>query len=106
MSYRFMRILVMFDLPTETSLQRRHYRQFRKFLINEGFIMMQESIYSKICLNMHAVSQVELELKKNKPPLGLVQFITVTERQFASMKLLVGEVNNTYLETDERMVVL
>ena len=55
---------------------------------------------------MHAVHQVELELKKNKPPLGLVQFITVTERQFTGMKLLVGEVNNTYLETDERMVVL
>ena len=106
MSYRYMRILVMFDLPTETSLQRRNYRRFRKFLINEGFVMMQESIYSKICLNMHAVHQVELELKKNKPPLGLVQFITVTERQFTGMKLLVGEVNNTYLETDERMVVL
>ena len=48
MSYRFMRVMVMFDLPTETSMERRHYRWFRKFLIDEGFIMMQESIYTKI----------------------------------------------------------
>ena len=101
-----MRVLVMFDLPVETSLQRRHYRLFRKFLINEGFVMMQESIYSKVCLNMHSVSQVELNLRKHTPPLGLVQFIVVTERQFSGMKFLVGEKDNTYLETDERMVVL
>ena len=101
-----MHVLVMFDLPVETSLQRRHYRLFRKFLINEGFVMMQESIYSKVCLNMHSVSQVELNLRKHKPPLGLVQFIVVTERQFSGMKFLVGEKDNTYLETDERMVVL
>ena len=101
-----MRAIVMFDLPTDTSMQRRHYRQFRKFLINEGFVMMQESIYFKICLNIHAVSQVEANLRKHKPPEGLVQFIAVTERQFSGMKFLVGESNNTYLENDERMVVL
>ena len=36
MSYRFMRVLVMFDLPTETSLQRRNYRKFRKTLIKNN----------------------------------------------------------------------
>ena len=51
MSYRFMRVLVMFDLPTETSLQRRNYRKFRKTLIKNGFIMMQESVYVKLAMN-------------------------------------------------------
>ena len=32
MSYRFMRVLVMFDLPTETSENRRNYTKFRKYL--------------------------------------------------------------------------
>ena len=50
MSYRFMRVLVMFDLPTETSLQRKNYRKFRKTLIKNGFIMMQESVYVKSAL--------------------------------------------------------
>lgn len=101
-----MRVIVMFDLPTETSMERRHYRRFRKYLIDDGFVMMQESIYTKICLNMHAVKQVELNIEKNKPPKGLVQIMSVTERQFASMKLVVGELDETYIQDDARLVVL
>lgn len=101
-----MRVIVMFDLPTETSMERRHYRWFRKYLIDDGFVMMQESIYTKICLNMHAVKQVELNIEKNKPPKGLVQIMSVTERQFASMKLVVGELDEMYIQNDARLVVL
>lgn len=101
-----MRVIVMFDLPTETSMERRHYRWFRKYLIDDGFVMMQESIYAKICLNMHAVKQVELNIEKNKPPKGLVQIMSVTERQFASMKLVVGELDEMYIQNDARLVVL
>ena len=46
-----MRILVMFDLPTETSEDRRNYRKFRKNLIKNGFIMMQESVYVRLAMN-------------------------------------------------------
>lgn len=106
MSYRFMRVIVMFDLPTETSMDRRHYRWFRKYLIDEGFVMMQESIYTKICLNMHAVSKVELNIQKNRPPKGIVQVMNITEKQFASMKLVVGEVDSVNIQSDERMIVL
>lgn len=101
-----MRVIVMFDLPTETSMDRRHYRWFRKFLINEGFIMLQESVYTKVCLNMHSVDKVELNIKKNRPPKGIVQVISVTEKQFASMKLIVGEVDTVNIQSDDRMIVL
>ncbi len=101
-----MRVIVMFDLPTETSMDRRHYRWFRKYLIDEGFVMMQESIYTKICLNMHAVSKVELNIQKNRPPKGIVQVMNITEKQFASMKLVVGEVDSVNIQSDERLIVL
>ena len=51
MSYRFMRILVMFDLPTVTSADRREYALFSKYQIKSGFMMMQESIYCKLSPN-------------------------------------------------------
>ena len=35
--------MVFFDLPTITEKNRAEYRKFHKFLIQEGFIMMQES---------------------------------------------------------------
>lgn len=101
-----MRVIVMFDLPTDTSMDRRHYRWFRKFLIDEGFVMMQESVYTKICLNMHAVNKVEFSIQKNRPPKGIVQVMNVTEKQFAAMKLVVGESDSVNIQSDERMIVL
>lgn len=101
-----MRVIVMFDLPTDSSIDRRRYRYFRKYLINDGFIMMQESIYTKICINMHAVEKVQLNIEKNKPPKGIIQVMVVTEKQYASMKLVVGELPDNYVDSDERLVVL
>ena len=48
MSYRYMRVMVFFDLPTVTSANRRDYAQFRKYLVKSGFIMLQESVYCKL----------------------------------------------------------
>ena len=45
MSYRYMRVIVFFDLPVDTLEHKRAYRKFRKFLIEKGFLMMQESVY-------------------------------------------------------------
>lgn len=46
-----MRVIVFFDLPTDTAKDRRNYNKFRRNLINDGFIMLQESVYSKLALN-------------------------------------------------------
>ena len=106
MSYRFMRAMVMFDLPVETPMDRRHYRWFKKYLIDEGFIMMQESIYTKICANMHTVERIRNNLEKNKPPKGIVQLMVVTERQYAGMDYIVGESQSLYIQSDERMIII
>ena len=54
-----MRVIVFFDLPTESLDDRREYRKFRKFLVKKGFLMMQESVYSKIALNQTAAMNIE-----------------------------------------------
>ena len=46
-----MRMIVFFDLPVLTSKQRRDYRDFRKFLLKSGFLMLQESVYCKLVQN-------------------------------------------------------
>lgn len=106
MSYRFMRIIVFFDLPTETASDKSEYRSFRKLLIKNGFIMLQESVYSRIVLNPSIQRGVMETLRKNRPSNGLVQALTITERQFASMEFLVGEHKTDVVDTDERMVIL
>ena len=67
-----MRILVFFDLPVLTEKERRDYRQFRKFLIRSGFMMMQESVYCKLAQNSTAAEIIIDNVKKNKPGDGLV----------------------------------
>lgn len=106
MSYRFMRVIVMFDLPVTTSEDIREYTRFRKHLIKNGFIMLQESIYSKLALNTTVVDSVIKNVKKNKPREGLVQVLTLTEKQFSKMELIVGDYKSEILDTDERLVIL
>ena len=48
-----MRVIVFFDLPVKTVQDRREYARFRKKLVKSGFVMMQQSVYSKIALNQN-----------------------------------------------------
>ena len=53
-----MRIMVLFDLPVETPLQRHNYGKFRRYLIKNGFMMMQESVYVKLALNQNTAAAI------------------------------------------------
>lgn len=101
-----MRILVFFDLPIETAKERKIYSKFRKLLINEGFIMMQKSVYSKLALNNSVVKSIKDKINKNKPPDGIVQMLTITEKQFSSIEYIVGKKNTDVIDNTERMIIL
>lgn len=101
-----MRVLVFFDLPVITGEQRRAYTKFRKFLLKSGFMMLQESVYCKLALNGTVVRGIIDNVHKNKPSEGLVQLLTVTEKQYAKMDMIVGEVKSNILDSDERLVIL
>ena len=62
-----MRMILMFDMPTDTAEERKAYRKFRKFLLSEGFIMHQFSVYSKLLLNHTANTAMVGRLKANNP---------------------------------------
>lgn len=106
MSYRYMRILVLFDLPVTTSENRREYARFRKHLIKSGFIMMQESVYIKLALNNTVAESIINSLRKNKPQTGIVQILTLTEKQFQKIEFIVGSSKSNIINSDERLIVL
>lgn len=101
-----MRIIVFFDLPTETVKDRKNYSCFRKFLINEGFIMMQESVYTKLALNSNAINLIRMKLDKNMPPKGIVQSLTITEKQFNSSTMHIGNKSNKEIDNTERLIII
>lgn len=101
-----MRVMVFFDLPVVTAADRRNYRIFRKSLIKQGFMMLQESVYCKLVVNDVMAATVISNIRKSKPPAGLVQTLKVTEKQFSRMEYIVGRAKTDVINSDERLIVL
>ena len=96
----------MFDLPVETAEEKRAYRIFRKNLIKEGFFMLQYSIYVRTCPNMEYGHRLEKRVKGFAPAKGNVRLISITEKQYEDMKLIVGTSGRNSSVGVERMIVL
>lgn len=106
MSFRYMRVMVFFDLPTETSEDRREYRKFRKMLLKNGFLMMQKSVYSKLVLNATVANTVMSSVRANCPDLGLVQMLTVTEKQYNNIEIVIGDNFSEVINSTDKLVIL
>lgn len=86
-----MRILVMFDLPVKTPKERKIYTNFRKALLKDGYVMIQYSIYYRICKGLDDVYKHEKRLDGFLPENGAIRTMVITEKQYEDMKILVGK---------------
>lgn len=87
---KFMRLIVFFDIPTKTKSDKRSAYSFRKFLLKDGYCMLQYSVYARVCNGMDAVRKHERRLNENLPDVGAVRMLVLTDKQYSSMKILVG----------------
>ena len=101
-----MRVIVYFDLPVLTASDMKEYRKFRTYLLKTGFIMEQESVYSKLALNGNAAKFVSHDISNHAPPKGVVELLTVTEKQYSNINYITGEMNSEYINTTDRLVLL
>jgi CRISPR-associated protein Cas2 len=85
-----MRLLVFFDLPTTSKAHKRAYTLFRRFLLNDGYDMIQWSVYGRILNGSDAQAKHTKRLIDHLPANGSIRCMTVTEKQYAGMQLLVG----------------
>lgn len=106
MNYRYMRVLLFFDLPVVTPSDRHEYNVFHRYLLKTGFMMLQESVYSKLALNSSVVQAIVAGLYKHKPPDGLIQVLTITEKQYSRMEYILGEGGSEIIDTDERLIII
>lgn len=90
MIYDFMRLILFFDLPVMTKTDRRNYALFRKYLIQNGYMMMQFSVYCKIFANRDAAVKHAAMLYQNIPPKGQIRLLLVTEKQYAKIEIISG----------------
>lgn len=101
-----MRLMLFFDLPMNTDKDRREYTRFHKFLLKNGFIMMQKSVYTKLVMNNVMSSLVKQRVRENVPTDGIVELLEITENQFSRIEYLVGEEQQLSIDTMERIVEL
>lgn len=99
--------MCMFDLPVETEKEKRAYREFRKQLIKNGFVMMQYSVYIRTCPSREYTQRLENKIRKVVPSNGNIRLITITEKQYNDMKILVGSKSLKEAAIgSERMIVI
>ncbi|MBS5588915.1 MAG: CRISPR-associated endonuclease Cas2 [[Clostridium] spiroforme] len=94
MIYEFMRLVLFFDLPMTTRKEKRIYAHFRKYLIKNGYMMMQYSVYCKIFPNREAAVKHVNILRKNVPNAGQIRLLMVTEKQYSKIEIIVGGKSN------------
>lgn len=89
-AYRTMWVMVLFDLPTETKKERRDASQFRKKLLENGFMMFQFSIYMRFCQSMENAEMHTIRVKNMLPEKGKVGIFSITDKQFGRMEIFHG----------------
>ena len=90
-------MLVFFDLPVTTKKERKIAANFRKFLLNDGYHMIQYSVYARVCNGYDAVEKHKKRLASNLPENGSVRLLVITEKQYQSIEILVGDLTTNDL---------
>jgi len=89
--YRIMWVLVFFDLPTETKLERQRHSEFRKNLLKDGFSRFQLSIYIRHCASVENANVHIARVKAFMPPKGTVSLLCITDKQFGKIQVFYGK---------------
>ncbi len=84
-------LIVLFDLPTDTKQDRRQYTLFRKNLLNDGFGMMQYSVYYRHCASDENALVHSKRVKSTLPREGEVRIIKITDKQFGKIQIYYGK---------------
>ena len=103
---RFVWLMVFFDLPVSSKADRRSATRFRNFLKNDGYTMLQFSVYARVCRGEDAVEKHVMRVIGNLPSQGSVRALQVTDRQYARMRLLLGKAPRTETVGSQQMVLL
>ncbi len=103
---RFVWLFVFFDLPVGSKEQRRAASRFRNFLKDDGFMMLQFSVYARVCRGEDGAMTHIARVTRNLPLSGSVRALQVTDRQYGRMRLLLGEMTPTEKPGSAQLVLL
>lgn len=98
-------LMVMFDLPTITKEEKREYTRFRKYLLGEGFIQLQYSVYARYCSSRENSQKYYRYIKEIVPRGGYVRLLMITDKQFGDMVSLYGKRVEDIVEKPDQLLL-
>lgn len=102
-AYRVMWLFVFFDLPTNTKKERKAASQFRKRLLQDGFSMMQFSVYMRHCASIESAKVHSKRVKGFVPNKGKVSILRITDKQFGLIENFFGAVEQAPLNVPQQL---
>ncbi|QCE33784.1 CRISPR-associated endonuclease Cas2 [Acetobacteraceae bacterium] len=99
-------LMIFFDLPVKSKLQRTSATRFRNALLNDGFIMIQFSVYARVCRGQEAVDKHLHRTRLAMPKAGSIRALQVTDKQYGRMELMLGLGKKIEKKATKQMVLL
>ncbi|HNZ27693.1 MAG TPA: CRISPR-associated endonuclease Cas2 [Spirochaetota bacterium] len=84
-AYKIMWLFVFFDLPVANKKDQKNAAKFRKNLLNDGFTMMQFSVYIRHCASKEAMKTHVQRIEAFIPPKGSVSMVSITDKQYGDI---------------------
>ncbi len=84
-------LIVAFDLPVTEKEARKAYSDFRKFLLNDGYQMIQFSVYARSLVTYSRMQTHIRRLEQEIPPEGSIRAWYVTQAQWQRSLVIHGK---------------
>jgi len=84
-------LLVAFDLPTNTKKERKAAHDFREWLKDDGYSMLQWSVYVRACVPFARQETHLARLTAHLPPEGSIRALFVTRAQWERSFVMHGK---------------
>ena len=95
-------VIVMFDLPTGSKDERKRYTDFRRGLLDSGFIQLQYSVYARYTSSPEKAATIHNRIVRHLPPKGEVRLLSMTDNQFSRMQVFQEKtLNKTEAEPEQ-----
>ncbi|CAA7626595.1 CRISPR-associated endoribonuclease Cas2 [Candidatus Terasakiella magnetica] len=75
-------VMVLFDLPVGSRAERKRATGFRNFLLDQGFEMVQFSVYARFCSGKEQAEANTRAIEKQVPKYGKVNILFFTDKQY------------------------
>jgi CRISPR-associated protein Cas2 len=79
-------IMAMFDLPVLTDKQKKVASRFRKDLLDDGYLMIQWSVYARPCVSYEQMDTHIARVKSMTPESGMF----ITDEQWGKSVTVIG----------------